>query len=71
MTAKPNPLRVVPITPSPEASLRQLLPELDQAEAEVARIKAAIAEQGRLFVRAKGEFMAPTVERLKRELFGG
>lgn len=66
MTARPN-LTIVPAEPTPESLLRRLIPELDKARAEVARLEAMVGEQGRLHVRAQGEFLAPTVERLRRE----
>lgn len=72
MTAKPA-LHIVPTEPSGpsvEDTLRSLLADRDKAAEALRQIDAMIAEQGRAWVRAKGEFMAPTVERLRRELGG-
>lgn len=68
---KPTALRVVgttPPAPSTEDLLRLLLVERDKAAAILRQVDALIAEQGRAWVRAKGEYLAPSIERLRREL---
>lgn len=64
--------RIVPAAPTPESLLRELLPELDKAEAVVARLKVMIDEQGRRYIAEKyptaREFVRPSEERLRREL---
>ena len=64
MTAK---LRVVQDT---DTALRNLLNARDAAERELASIDAQMLAYRRSYARERGEFMLPTLERLRRELLG-
>ncbi len=48
--------------------LRRLLMMLDANATERRAIDAEITRLGRAYVEERGEFMAPTVERLRRDL---
>jgi hypothetical protein len=68
MTARA--LKLVPPAdqPEPEAILRDAIRDRDEAARTIAECDRIIAEHGRAYVRSKGEFMAPTIERLRRDL---
>ncbi len=50
------------------AKLRRLLMALDANAAERRAISVEITRLGRAYVEERGEFMSPTVERLRRDL---
>jgi hypothetical protein len=60
-------LRVVEST---DAALRTLLRDRDMAERELRAIDAQMLAYRRSFARERGEFMLPTLARLRRELLG-
>jgi len=64
MTAKPS-LRVVENT---DTALRNLLRDLDTAEREVTAIHQQMLAYRRSYARERGEYMLPSLERLRREL---
>jgi hypothetical protein len=66
MTAKPS-LRVVENT---DTALRNLLNARDTAERELASIDAQMLAYRRSYARERGEFMLPSLSRLRRELLG-
>jgi hypothetical protein len=66
MTTKPS-LRVVENT---DTALRNLLNARDAAERELASIDAQMLAYRRSYARERGEYMLPTLERLRRELLG-
>lgn len=66
-TAKPR-LAVVREEPSPEEALRSIVPDLSAAEAEVARLRNALAVNGRLLAKSRG--LAFIREELLRREFG-
>jgi hypothetical protein len=60
-------LRVVENT---DTALRNLLNARDAAERELASIDAQMLAYRRSYARERGEYMLPTLERLRRELLG-
>ena len=55
--------------PSTERALRILLRDRDRAEQEIAEIDRMMLAYRRSYARERGEFMLPSLERLRRELF--
>jgi hypothetical protein len=64
MTAK---LRIVENT---DTALRNLLNARDAAERELASIDAQMLAYRRSYARERGEYLLPSLERLRRELLG-
>jgi len=60
-------LRVVENT---DTALRNLLRDRDTAERELQAIDAQMLAYRRSYARERGEYMLPTLERLRRELLG-
>jgi hypothetical protein len=58
-------LRVVENT---DTTLRNLLRDLESAEREVAAIHQQMLAYRRSYARERGEFLLPTIPRLRREL---
>jgi 5-methylcytosine-specific restriction endonuclease McrBC regulatory subunit McrC len=67
MTTKPYALRVVQDT---DTALRTLLRDREMAERELASIDAQMLAYRRSYARERGEYMLPSLERLRRELLG-
>jgi hypothetical protein len=67
MTVKPCALRVVENT---DTALRNLLRDRDMAERELAAIDAQMMAYRRSYARERGEFLLPSLPRLRRELLG-
>jgi hypothetical protein len=63
-TAKPS-LRVVQDT---DSALRTLLRDRDELEREIASIDAQMLAYRRSYARERGEYLLPTIPRLRREL---
>lgn len=61
------PLRIVA---TPEDELRSLLRSLERAEQTRREILAAMLPLRQQYARDRGEFVPPSVERLKMELLG-
>lgn len=61
-------LRVVPTT---EDALAALLRDRDRALREVAEIDAMMLPYRKRYAAERGEFMLPSLERLRRELLSG
>ena len=61
-------LRVVPTPESVETQLRALIRERDRLCGLSAGVDVQIALAGRRYADARGEFMTPRHERLRREL---
>jgi hypothetical protein len=53
-----------------DTALRTLLRDRDGLERELAAIDAQMLAYRRSYARERGEFMLPTLERLRRELLG-
>jgi hypothetical protein len=62
---KPYALRVVQDT---DTALRTLLRDRDAAERELKSIDAQMLAYRRSYARERGEFLLPSLERLRREL---
>jgi hypothetical protein len=60
-------LRVVENT---DTALRNLLNAREMAERELASIDAQMLAYRRSYARERGEFLLPSLERLRRELLG-
>ncbi len=56
------------IADTPATALRRLIGERDAITADLARIDAAIAVNGRMYADERGERPLPRIERLRREL---
>jgi hypothetical protein len=70
MTAKPS-LRVVNQAEEPvDIALRTLLRDRDMAEREIQAIDQQMLPHRRSYARERGEFMLPSLSRLRRELLG-
>jgi hypothetical protein len=67
MTTKPYALRVVQDT---DTALRTLLRDREMAERELASIDAQMLAYRRSYARERGEFLLPSLPRLRRELLG-
>lgn len=65
--SKPN-LRIVPDEPTVEDELRALLNARRRIEAERAQNEAAMLPLRQRYAKDRGEFMLPSLERLRREL---
>jgi 5-methylcytosine-specific restriction endonuclease McrBC regulatory subunit McrC len=64
---KPYALRVVQDT---DTALRNLLRDRNMAERELASIDAQMLAYRRSYARERGEFLLPSLPRLRRELLG-
>lgn len=51
-------------------ALRRLLRERDRAVREIAEIDAQMLSYRKRYAAERGEYMLPTIERLRRELLG-
>jgi hypothetical protein len=60
-------LRIVQDT---DSALRTLLRDRDMAEREIQAIDAQMLAYRRSYARERGEFMLPSLSRLRRELLG-
>jgi hypothetical protein len=60
-------LRIVENT---DTALRNLLRDREMAERELAAIDAQMLAYRRSYARERGEFMLPSLSRLRRELLG-
>jgi hypothetical protein len=56
---------------STEDALRTLLADRDRAVREIAEIDAQMLAYRKRYAAERGEFMPPSLERLRRELLGG
>jgi 5-methylcytosine-specific restriction endonuclease McrBC regulatory subunit McrC len=53
-----------------DSALRTLLRDRDMAEREIASIDAQMLAYRRSYARERGEYLLPTIPRLRRELLG-
>jgi hypothetical protein len=56
---------------TPEHCLRILIRDRDRAQREIAEIDAQMLAYRKRYAAERGEFMLPTIARLRRELLGG
>lgn len=69
MTARFKP-RIVTDEPSVEDVLRMFVRDRDQCERQIVEIDAQMLAYRKRYAAERGEFMPPTLKRLRRELLG-
>lgn len=67
-------LKSVPVEPRPASTVERLRANIGRRDAltrELAMVDAAIAADARIYADARGEFVRPTIDQLRRRLTEG